>query len=536
MSEDQALEAARAACARREWAAARERFLTAGDLGPEDLAAYVTACWWLGELDEYAAASAELHRRLLQQGRPVEAALTAFELGYTEAVRGNEEVGVGWMARARRLFEELPEAPERGFLLAADAQLALVAGDLQTAERLAREALALGEGHGLATVTALGRFLCGCVDVHRGQTERGLRAVDEAMLPVRAGEVSAEWVGLLYCDTMSLCFELLDLPRARRWTTLTERWCAGYAPAVLFTGICRVHRAQLRIVQGEWGRAEMESRQAAQDLTTIDVGVAGEAHYCLGELHRLRGDLAAAEEAYRRAHELGRDPLPGTALLCLLRGRRQVAASILDAALASQPRPLLRAPLLAARVEVCLAAGDPGTATHHLQELVRIAATHTSPGWEAEALRWEGAVLLAQGRAGEAVPQLRAAQERWRRMDAPYQVCRIGLDLALAHEALGDRDTARRQREGALAVLERLGAAPVGTAGRGDAVPDLAGLTPRELDVVTAVADGSTNRQAANALHISERTVARHLANVYLKTQVASRTAAVAWARDRGLL
>ena len=258
-----------------------------------------------------------------------------------------------------------------------------------------------------------------------------LRAVDEAMLPVRAGEVAPEWVGLLYCDTMSLCFELLDLPRARRWTTLTERWCAGYAPAVMFTGICRVHRAQLRIVQGDWARAETESRQAARDLEGLDVGVAGEAHYCLGELHRLKGDLAAAEADYRRAHELGRDPLPGTALLCLLRGRRQVAASILDAALAAQTRPLLRAPLLSARVEVCLDGEGPEAATPYLHELVRIAETHTSPGWQAEALRWRGAVLLARGRAGEAVPQLRAAQERWRRMDAPYQVSRIGLDLAL---------------------------------------------------------------------------------------------------------
>lgn len=531
MSDDQALQEAREACGRREWAAAREGFLEAGHLRTDDLAAWATSCWWLGELDEYAAVSARLHQCLVQEGRGAEAALTAFELGYTELVRGKEEAGVGWMARARRLFEELPEAPERGFLLAADAQVALGLGDLGTAERLAREALALGQEHGLATVAALGRFLCGCVDVHRGQTERGLRAVDEAMLPVRAGEVSAEWVGLLYCDTMSLCFELLDLPRARRWTTMTERWCAGYAPAVLFTGICRVHRAQLRLVQGEWDRAETESRQAVQDLTTIDVAVAAEAHYCLGELHRLKGDLTAADAAYRRAHELGRDPLPGTALLCLLRGRRHVADSILDAALAAQTRPLLRAPLLSARIEVCLAGDDPGAATTYLQELVRIAETHTSPGWQAEALRWRGAVLLARGRAGEAVPQLRAAQEMWRRMDAPYQVSRTGLDLALSYEALGDRTTARREREAAIAVLERLGA----RVGPG-AARDLAGLTPRELEVLAAVADGSSNREVARALQISERTVARHLANIYLKAQVTSRTAGVAWARDRGLL
>lgn len=529
MTGDQALEAARAACGRHDWAAARQGFRAAGELGAEDLGSLATACWWLGEVDEYAVATAELHRQLLGLGRPVEAALAAFELGYTELVRGREDVGVGWMARARRLLQEQPEAPEWGFVLAADAQQALVEGDLDTAGGLAREALALGERHGLSTVVALARFLCGCVAVHQGRTAQGLRDVDEAMLPVQAGEVDPEWVGSLYCDTMSLCFELLDLPRAQRWTTLTERWLEGHTPAVMFTGICRVHRAQLRVVHGEWVRAELEARQAAADLESLDVAVAGEAHYCIGELHRLRGDLVAAEAAYRHAHELGRDPLPGMALLCLQRGRRQVAASILDAALAAQPRPLLRAPLLAARVEVCLAGDDPDGAAAYLDELARIADAHASPGWQAEALRWSGAILLARGRAAEAVSELREAQARWRRMNAPYQVCRIALDLAVAYEALGDQDTARRERESAAAVLTRLGVLHGSS-------PDLAGLTPRELEVLAAVADGRSNRETARALHISESTVARHLANVYLKTGVASRTAAVAWARERVLI
>jgi DNA-binding CsgD family transcriptional regulator len=532
MTDDQVLETARAACRRHDWATARAGLRAAGELGIEDLASLATACWWLGDVQGYAAASREVHRRLLAGGRPMEAALVAFDLGFTELIGGRAETGVGWVARARRLIEEQPEAPERGFLLAADAQVAVEAGDLETAGRLAREATALGEEHGLATVVAWGRCLCGCVAVHEGRTAQGLRDIDEAMLPVQAGEVAPEWVGLLYCTTMSLCVELMDLPRAQHWTWLTERWLEGYTPAVMFAGICRVHRAQLRMVHGEWFRAEQEARQAAQELEPLNVDVAGEAHYCLGELHRVRGDLDAADAAYRRAHELGRDPLPGLALLCLPRGRRQVAASILDAALAAQTRPLLRAPLLAGRVEVCLAGEDHRGATAYLDELARIADAHASPGWQAEALRWRGAVLLARGRPAEAVRELRAAQARWRRMDAPYQVCRIGLDLALAYEALGDRDTARRERDGAAAVLQRLGAA----AGLDPASPDLAGLTPRELEVVAAVADGCTNREAARALSISERTVARHLANVYLKTQVASRTAAVAWARDRGLL
>ena len=190
-----------------------------------------------------------------------------------------------------------------------------------------------------------------------------------------------------------------------------------------------------------------------------------------------------------------------------------------------------RTDLLAARVEVCLARDDRRGATAHLSELEEIARAHDSPGWKAEVLRWRGASLLARGRAAEAVGPLREAQARWRQMDVPYQVCRIAHDLALAYEALGDRETARREREAAAAALERLGAAePAGDP------PDLGGLTPRELEVVAAVADGRTNQQVARALGISERTVARHLANVYLKTQVGSRTGAVAWAHERGLI
>ncbi|GGK60285.1 helix-turn-helix transcriptional regulator [Ornithinimicrobium pekingense] len=527
-----ALAAARAASARRDWRAAREAYRTVGEALPtEDLAALATACWWLGEVDDYAGTSAELHRRLLADGQVVPAALVAFELGYTETVRGRREVGAGWTARARRLFEQVPEAPERGFLRVVDAEAAIAAGDPDAAARLAGEALALGEDHGVPTLVALGRLVDGVAAVHLGRVEQGLRSVDEAMLPVQAGEVDPEWVGLIYCTTIGLCHDLFDPPRAERWTTLTERWAEGHAPAVLFSGICRVHRVELRVMHGQWSVAEEEALRSVEDLTPLDVEVAAEAHYNLGELHRLRGELDAAETAYRRAHELGRDPLPGLALVSLGRGRAQVAASVLDAALATQTTPLARAPLLAARAEVALARTGPREAAPFLQELESVARAHASPGWAAEARRWRGAVLLGEGRAAEAVRELREASRRWQAMDAPYRVCCVRLDLARAYETLGDHDTARREREHASEVLRRLGAP---TPGRPAA--DLAGLTPREVEVVATVAQGRSNREASRALHISESTVARHLANVYLKTGVTSRTAAVAWAREHGLV
>ncbi|WP_131104721.1 LuxR C-terminal-related transcriptional regulator [Ornithinimicrobium sufpigmenti] len=537
MSEVPELRAAHEAMARRDWTAARALFRRAGNLSDVDLAALADACWWLGEMDEYAAASADLHRRLLSAGATAYAASVAFKLGYTEMVRGHAEAGFGWAARARRLFEEAPEAPERGFVLAVDAQLALQAGDLDTARSLADQVLELGERAEDATLQALGRLLCGTVDVRQGQTKQGLRELDEAMLSVLAGGVVPEWAGAVLCSAIDVCHILVDLSRAERWVTLTERWCEGHA-TVLFTGVCRVHRAELLLQQGAWARAEQEVRDAVAALAGLDVRVEAAAHYCLAELCRLQGDLDGAEGAYRRAHQLGRDPLPGLALLQLDRGRVSVAGSVLDAALATSHDPLARAPLLAARVEVNLAAQDPGGAGPHLRELTTIAENHLSPGWLAEAARLKGAALLAGDRPAEAVGLLRTALVRWQEMAVPYRAAQVRFDLARAYEALGDHDTARREHEEGVTVLGRLGARAnvLGAGGGARAGALLDGLTPRELEVLREVAGGRTNREVARSLYISERTVARHLANIYLKTEVSTRTAAVAWARGHGLV
>lgn len=538
MTEDPGLQAAREAFARRDWTTARQHFRAAEERSIDDEADLATACWWLGLADENVRANEEVHRRSLRDGSSARAAMAALLVGFCELLRGQEDSGAGWMARARRLFDDVPDARERGYLFAIDAEVAIEAGELDLAEELAGRMLELGDRHEDPTLQAHGLFASGVLAIRRGRVGPGVRWLDEAMLPVRAGEVVPEWAGNLYCRMIQLCHEMGDLPRAQRWTTLTEQWCRGYAPAVMFTGICRVHRVQLLQVHGEWSRAEQEARRAVADLVDLDVVVAAEAYYRLGEVCRLQGDLDAAEAAYRRAHELGRDPLPGLALLHLYRGRGRVAGSVLDAALAADRTPLGRAPLLAARAEVALAGDEPDRAARCVEELVRVAEQHASPGWRAEARRWHGAVLVARGRHAEAVPVLREARGLWQRMDAPYDVALIRLDLAEATDALGDRDTADRERDEAAALLERLGARRdldrLRARRRRQRTPG--DLSPRELEVVAAIAAGITNREAAARMHISERTVARHLANVYLKTGVSSRTGAAAWARDRGLL
>ncbi|WP_277207280.1 LuxR C-terminal-related transcriptional regulator [Isoptericola croceus] len=555
------LPAARRAVRDHDWATARDLFLTgarraaadvaAGASGPapatvdavftldvDDLASLADAYWWLGSIDEYATTSEEVCRRRISTGDTPGAALAALEVGYSEAARGHGAAGSGWFARARRLLAQTPDAVEHGFLLTVDAYGALDAGDTTRADDLIGRVLELGDRFQEPTLQSHGLFLAGSLAIRRGEVRRGVQLLDEAMIPVLGGRTAPPWAGNLYCQMMQLCHELGDLPRAQHWTDLTEAWCRDFTPATLFTGICRVHRVQLLQVHGQWTRALREAEQAAADLADLDAVAAGEAHYQRGELHRLRGELAAADEAYRAARVLGRDPLPGLALLHLARGHPVNAASMLEAALAACPAPLGRAPLLAARIEVALSQDDLGRLDVLVDELTDIADRHDSPGWQAEASRWRGSTQAAQGQHTAALPMLREARDRWQRIDAPREVARTRVEIARSSEALGDADTAREERDLAAATFAALGAErelrQLLAQRRRHRSP--AGLSPREVEVLAVMSEGGTNREIGARLHISERTVARHLANAYLKLGVASRTAAVAQARDHGLL
>ena len=210
--------------------------------------------------------------------------------------------------------------------------------------------------------------------------------LDEAMLAVRSGELGPEWAGNIYCHLMTAFTELADVRRAAEWTDATSRWLATLPAAVLFTGICRVHRSQVLQRRGAWAQAEREAALVCAELADLQVAGAAEGHYQVGEIRRLRGDLDGAEAAYREAHRLGRDPQPGLALLRLAQGRAAAAAaSVVHDRLA-------RARLCAAQVEIALAVDDPGTARSACDELERAASTYRSSGLEAVAVQARGAV------------------------------------------------------------------------------------------------------------------------------------------------
>jgi DNA-binding NarL/FixJ family response regulator len=535
------LEAARDAYRRHDWAGAREGFLAAraaGELAAADLDALADAAWWLGEAEEASAVLEAAYRRHLDEGRPGGAAMAAVGVAVNHLLRGDGVVGSGWLGRARRLVRDQPEGAEHGYLLYLELEGALGGDDPATVVETARRVREIGRRHADPNLVAAGDLFEGRVLVRQGRMAEGMALLGEAMLAVLSGELRPEYAGNVYCHLMAAFSELADVRRAAEWTEATGRWLATLPAAVLFTGVCRVHRSQVLQRKGAWAQAEREAALVCQDLADLHVEGAAEGHYQLGELRRLRGDLEGAEAAYLQAHALGRDPQPGLALLRLAQGRAATAAASIRAALtAATSDRLARAWLCAAQVEVALAAGDLEAAGRASDELDRTAATYGSSGLEAAALQARGAVLLAGGRPEAALPTLRAACRRWQELDAPYDAARVRLLLSRAYRALGDADAAGRELDAAGAVFERLGATPdvdrvAALRGR----PSLpAGLTGREAEVLALVAAGRTNREIAEQLVLSHKTVARHLSNIFAKLEVTSRTQAAAYAFQHGL-
>lgn len=536
------LAAARDAYTRRDWPGAYRALSSIrqrSELDTDDLYALGDAAWWLGLIKETLSISEECYRRYLKEGRPLRAAMNALDAGFTWIMRGELAIGSGWLSRARQLLADQPPCAEQAFLVWMDAAESLAAGDLDTALVAARQVQEAGQRFTSPTLTSLGLLTEGMVAIQRGELKRGFALLDEAMLPVLAGQVQPEWAGTIYCQMMAVCHDLADFNRARQWTAATQRWCEELSSAAMFLGICRIHRVQLMQLGGQWTRAEAEAAVACTELAEMNVDVVAEAHYQWAELFRLRDDLPAAEREYRRVEELGRNPQPGLALLRLAQGQGDQAAAGLRVALADVPAATpRRARLLVAQAEVALAEGDLATAVQADRELAGIADRLPTPGFTAWSHHTSGTVALAQDQVQEALDRLQAALQAYGELAAPYHAARVRVQMADAFERLGDAKAAAVERDSAVAVFAQLGARQQHRLLANKRQPHqlAAGLTEREAEVLNQIAAGSTNKEVAATLVLSEKTVARHLANIYLKLGVTSRTAAASWAYQHGIV
>jgi DNA-binding NarL/FixJ family response regulator len=361
--------------------------------------------------------------------------------------------------------------------------------------------------------------------------------LDEAMTSVIAGEVSSLFTGVIYCSVLDACLDLTDLGRAGEWNEAALAWCDTLPPDAPFTALCRINRAQLATLRGAWSEAEAEARRVSEDQT-LNTAAAARGFYETGEILRRVGNLGAAEEAFGRARELGLEPQPGLALLRLGQGKAEPALTALrlavDGELENRPR---LARLLAALVEIAIAAGDLEIARAAGEDLGTIAAGFGTPALDAAALTAVGAVALAEGDGPTALENLRGACRIWHELRLPYESARARVLYGIALRAAGVHEDAELELRSAISAFERLGAAPEAAAtaallGR-DEHPR--GLTAREVEVLRLVASGKTNRDIAVELVISEHTVARHLQNIFAKLDVSSRSAATAFAFEHRL-
>jgi DNA-binding CsgD family transcriptional regulator len=365
------------------------------------------------------------------------------------------------------------------------------------------------------------------------------------MVAVTSGELSAVVTGVIYCGAIAACQQSYALDRAREWTAALSGWCEQQPQLVSFAGACLIHRSEILQLGGAWPEATAEARRASDRLARSKDAEGGNAFYQEAELHRLRGELADAERAYALASERGRDPQPGLALLRLAQGRIDLAAAASRRVLSVTTDPMLRMRCLPAHVEIMLAAADLPEARRAADELTALAGDLGMELVHAMALHAHGAVTLAEGDAGAAIDPLRRAQEIWQRAGAPYPGARIRVIVARAFQALGDEDGAALELNAARNVFTSLGAAPdlatvaallprareTGAPARG-----AHGLSARELEVLLLVAAGKTNKVIARELFLSEKTVDRHVSNIFGKLDLNSRSAATAWAYQHGLV
>jgi len=502
-------------------------------LPPEDLDRLAVAAFVLGHDAEVAAFRERAYAGYLAAGEPVRAARCGFWLGFHLENRGERARAAGWRARLRRLAdaEQAPDGPVHGMAVLAEAAGKMLAGDPVGALPMFDSGFAAAERTGDTDLLVLGCLGRGrCLEM-TGRRAEAVAALDEAMVHATGGDAAPQVTGLAYCSVIDLCMRVFDLRRAQEWTQALTGWCDEQSGLVPYRGTCLVHRAEILQLRGAWPEAESAAEDACRRLAANGERAVGYAYYRLAELDRVRGRLPAAERGYQQAAASGVEVQPGLARLRAAQGNPAAAAAGLDRALAEDPRNPTRPVLLAARAELAVATGDLDAARTAVDEL---SAAAGAPYLEALAAHAEGMLRLSCADAHGAIGPLRRAWALWQQLEAPYEAARTRLLIARACGELGDADAARMEAGGARAVLEQLGA----VADLGDVTPLAGGhpLSPRELEVLRLLATGATNRAVAQRLVLSEKTVARHISNIFTKLGVGSRAAATAYAYEHDLV
>jgi len=541
---EQTLARARQAVQQKAWSTAFSEFVEAdrqAALEPEDLELFSTAGHLIGKDAESGEALARAHQGFLARGDRRRSARCAGWLSFVAQLRGDSAQASGWRSRARRLLESEPDCVEKGYLLLPVGMEAVQRSDFAGAHSAFLEAASIGLRFADRDLASLGLQGQGRVLVRRGEVARGVALLDEAMVAVMAGEVSPIVAGGIYCSVIDACGEIYDLRRSQEWTSALERWCSSQPDMVTYRGQCLIRRAEIMQLRGAWAEALLEARCACERLSQpVPRPAVGAAFYRKGEMHRLLGEFDEAEQAYREAAQWERVPRPGLALLHLARGEVKAAQSAIQHVVDVVADPGKRAEALSALAEIALAAHDVAAARTAAEELLEIASRIDAEFLKGVSACVHGAVLLAEQEVQPAVFALRQALACFHHLEAPYEAARAQALLARAYQRQGNNESAAHELAAARDAFRKLGAATdlaiLDTPATHESPNQAGPLTLREIEVLKLVASGITNRQIAKNLQISEKTVARHLSNIFNKLDISSRAAATAYAYQHRLL
>jgi LuxR family maltose regulon positive regulatory protein len=540
------LAAGRDALTRGAWAEARALFDEALETGdsPEGWEGLGTAASWLEDFPASLRARERAYVLYRQRGDRLAAARMATWLAsdYTD-YRGELAVANGWLRRAERLLEGLPPSPEHGWLVCLDAHTALMSQrDPPTARRLAAQAASIARSIGAVDLEMLAVALEGLAMVSDGDVSAGMGRLDEATAAATGGELTdLTAIGTACCYLIRACELVRDYDRAAQWCGRVKEFCERWNFGTLFS-VCRNQYAALLIWRGEWDDAEREFETLRRHVEQSQPRLVPLVDVRLAEIRRRQGRWDEADALFARGatHTLA---LLGRAALALDRGETAQAVEHAEAYLrriGDLDRAERAAGLeLLARAHAAL--GDVTAAGTRADELRAIAELVATEPLRAAAAYTEGVVLTAAGDHAAGALRLEEAASLFERNRSPFEAARARLALARTLLRLDRRDPAAREAATAAATFSTLGASRDAEAatqllGEAKGKPARSPLTRRELDVLRLVAQGSSDREAATRLGLSEHTVHRHVANILTKTGQRSRTAAVAYAAKHDLL
>ncbi len=463
MNNAELIVSSREAMAHNAWADAFDLWDQAdqsAELGPIELEDYALSAWWTGQPDRCIDIRERAYAAYTAENNTVKAGILALLIAEDHFHKGVGSLGRGWLKRASELLGTDGATPESAWLIRSLGVVAFESdNDLPKALELAQKAYDRALEHGDRNLQALSLHDRGRVMVASGDVEAGMGLMDEAMVAAVGGELDAVTTGRVYCNMIDICEQLADYRRAGDWSDAAKRWCERAGNNSGFPGVCRIHRAEIMKLRGDWVSAEEEANKASQELGTF-LSFSGEAMYEIGEIRLNMGDYGKAEEAFRQAHGLGRDPQPGLAKLELARGNAKSAWAMSSRSLQSTAAPLKRARLLPTVVESALAAEDLESARVASAELSQIAAEYRTSALVAHAEHAAGALLLAEGDQASAIAKLRAATDLRLKDDLPYLAAKSRMLLAKAYAEQGDGVLAELEFTAAKNSFTDLGAVP----------------------------------------------------------------------------